>query len=283
MQSADIQYAVMLATRLDQLKENWKTLRDEGKTSAIFFADGPDTSIIELFKSLNVPTILVREPVADAIPFVMAGRGMEVEFALRFVTQSLASLTQVKGSSHLISFGSEAFDFGAEDFFRQLADFLMLPPAFDFDQLCATLLAAAPSRDAKVGDLVTAQIPHAMWPGQYPPPGAEKAELWARLIQDYQPLASDEPMLRVVWPAEVFADWDRPGSFVSGPISLEGAGEVRCLSKLFGQQALFGHSGERRGHRRRCGAAPEEWKIRIRARIQSRRSLLADRGAYRDS
>jgi hypothetical protein len=147
---------------------------------------------------------------------------MEVEFALRFVTQSLASLTQVKGSGHLISFGSEAFDFGAEDFFRQLADFLMLPPAFDFDQLCATLLAAAPSRDAKVGDLVTAQIPHAMWPGQYPPPGAEKAELWARLIKDYQPLASDEPMLRVVWPAEVFADWDRPGSFVSGPISLVG-------------------------------------------------------------
>src|SRR5262249_10274703 len=156
-------------------------------------------------------------------------RGFAVEQAIRLMSQSVSTLSALKGAANVWEARKERYSDTVSDYVDLIIEFLELSASDEQrNEIWRRLVAThEPSAQVSVGQEIPGDVPHARLPGEYETGDAWGRELIARVSDQYRALFRSKPIDSIVWPRELFYDADRVGQFISGPQPL--AGKSRML------------------------------------------------------
>jgi hypothetical protein len=206
--------ALVAGNTVEGMRDGWVARRAASPASIIFTSDSPDDATVELFLRSGARVIVAVEDFVESAVYLRSARGLSTPEALRFLTQTLATLAPALTHEGALLLNSRHAD-------APLAS--LLGPAFDFIgrpdlDVDAALRHIGAKRDDTLRHYAATHFPS---PAADPPPADELATIRA-LALPYQQLAHGRPMGAAAWPLELFLDWDRPGCFLRGPIDLTG-------------------------------------------------------------
>jgi hypothetical protein len=205
----------------EELQEAWAT---RGDKPVLLFSDIPSIKITEMLKASGAPIVVVLEPPAAIVRAVATTRKITGLPALRFASQSLATLHDVAFLETAWRIGTGAADMPLVTAAEMMARHFRL--RLDAPQVDNVLkaLKQKPGSGATVATLVRK---HEDLPS---PSTASDMALAARVLGGFDDLLAGIPARRFEWEPEIFLG-DKPhGEPITGRIELIGG--KRCF--LFG-------------------------------------------------
>lgn len=209
------------AVFLEDVKDAWAKL-DRPKTEAVvLFSDFPARPLTELVRGARAPCVVFLDEFEEVVHSALERRGMSIAQSLRFATQVACALDRLQGDQVLLITPKSCE--------RPIRDLIV--NACEFFGLRET---------PKLADNVLARLGY---DGSAPTFGEHFAGTRPRLASDASVDAREDPHDRalirlvsdqyagigtgnipsqIVWPTELFLEWDRPGAFLKGPIELLG-------------------------------------------------------------
>lgn len=206
--------ALIAGNTVADMREGWTASRADAPTSIIFTSDSPDDATVELFSRVGMRVIVAVEDFVDAAIYLRWARGMSTPHALRFLTQTLATLAPALTGGQALAVCSRDTDAPLAWLLARLLEFI----GRDSIDVAAALQRIG-AADAKTLRSYT-QMHFPSSEAETPP--ADELAVMRALAQSYQPLLSGRAMAAASWPTELFLYWDRPGKFLHGPVDLTG-------------------------------------------------------------
>jgi hypothetical protein len=214
-------HAFLQAVFLEDLKKSWAAV-DRAKTPAIvLFSDFPATALIELIRASRAPIVVFLDDFAEVVHHSVETRDMSVAHALRFASQAVCALDQLK-DQHALLVTPKSCRRPIEDLVYAVCDLFGLGEPETIAKRVITRLGykddrpslhdyCARNKPRRASDLATAlrNDPHVQ-------------RLIAQVADQYAGVGTGDGRSEVVWPAELFLNWDNPGTFLNGPIDLLG-------------------------------------------------------------
>ena len=222
MQAALGEYHYIHALTLNDLQNAWSE-RDE--RSVLFFADCPNREIVDLIMSSNAPILLVADDPEDLAGFVMRARGMDALTAIRFSSQSYATLAPFFKNERVHRFGSELYGQSVRDVIERLTNLLdgNAGGALIDRAMKALIHANEEATNSVVLDQIRRFFQESEAPGNYfDLHNSQDYQIVSGALSHYTPILSTSRLKDIEWPRGIFADWDRPGRPVEGTIELVG-------------------------------------------------------------
>lgn len=215
-------HAFIQAVFVDDLRNAWMKV-DRSKTSAIvLFSDFPSTPLVELIRANRAPIILFLDEFSEIVRHSLETREMSTPHALRFASQSVCALDQLKDQEPFIitpkrcrqSIGN--FVFAVCEFFRikeprNTAANVLARLGYDGDgpTLGEYFFKNRPRLVSE-----QAAVMH---------DNSRDGALIKHVADQYAGIVAGNKQREIIWPPELFLDWDRTDAFLSGPIDLLGA------------------------------------------------------------
>ncbi len=217
----------MVANTLEQLRDG--LAQRDGRHCMIFF-DVPDDKICQSIVKNGIPTILVAEPVEQAVLYSMQARQLSLLEALRFVSQSASSLFPIASAETIepIRLGTQAAEL------ESLIGRVSLSLGFSLtSQNVQNILALYGQVDGAghraLSDIIDERVEHTI----------EARDAAARLsnsdrdlvrnaASSYDPLMLGQAVQRITWPVAMYLNGQKPHHALSGPVEL--TGPARALS-----------------------------------------------------
>ena len=210
------------ADSLDTLRKYWA---ERGERSVVLISDLPKVDVVDLLIKANIPLLIVMENPRDVVGYVMKQRKMDAVSAIRLATQSLCLLSEATRSTQSLVIGSSFHSLPIHDAICKLIAAMQLPiPEDQFDEIAKHICVRIGMNDQSTvfSDLLRL-FPASQRPGDYEKawPAAESA-LIKGIVDQYSDLVKRKQITKISWAREAFANWDRPGEYLIGPISLVG-------------------------------------------------------------
>jgi hypothetical protein len=202
-------------------------LAERGQRPVLLYGDIPAMEIVTLLKSANAPIVVVLEPPAKIVRAVAKTRKISGLPALRFASQSLATLHEPALAETALRIGPDVIDVPIPEVVSYLAHHYRIPLDDAGMKAVVGRLFPGSSRPLPMmGDLVpdpgqTPAIPH---------DGIDYAELARIVLGGYDALVMGQPVTRFEWGAGIFLGAKPHGEPIQGPVELIGG--KRCF--LFG-------------------------------------------------
>jgi hypothetical protein len=231
VQVAHPNYSFISAVRFEDLKAAWNSIDANARQQVLFYSDCPEAPIADMFASMDVPILWIADDAEDIVPFCSASRLMQVEHAIRFMTQSAATLSQLFRAKYLWQIRKEFYRCRVVEFVGNIVRFFGLP-AHDGD--FATIMeyltpGNGGDSEVTVGQEILRVIDKARRPGTYEFNNAGERRLFDLVAPQYDAILRNEAVDRIVWPREIFCDWDRPGQLVSSVQEMVGRARRICI------------------------------------------------------
>ena len=217
-------YSFIQAVRLDDLDSYRNLIEDRAHENVVLFSDCPDSKICDLIGSIGTPVLFVADEPEDILSFVVTSRDMRIEYALRFLSQSISALSVLFAGENFREIRNHHYSGSVRDYIRSIINFFNFTFTEEqLEQIFFQLFANyEPGADTRVGDQIMRHFAQARWPHRYDVLNAEARDLADRVGAQYGSILRNERYEQIVWPREVFSDWDRPGQFVRGPQAMLG-------------------------------------------------------------
>jgi hypothetical protein len=218
-------YQWISAGTAEELATAWSA-RQQGH--ALFFADIPDARITTLLAEARAPMVVFLEAPADVVRSLARRRQLTGLPALRFASQSLATLHELAMQETAVIVSPEHASAPIPDLLEHLAAHYGIPfTRRTLEDVLSRLQPMPAQATLRLLDLV----PPLPADAPAPQPATEfDAELGNRALQGFEPLFAGLPLERQVWPREVFLTAEPMGAHLTGPVSLVGG--ARCF--IFG-------------------------------------------------
>src|SRR5580700_5682984 len=120
-------YTFISAVRFEDLKASWNAIDANARREILFYSDCPEAPIVDLFVSMDVPILWVADDAEDIVPFCAATRLMQIEHAVRLMTQSASTLSGLFRAKYIWPIRKELYNRGVAEFVRQAMDFFAIP------------------------------------------------------------------------------------------------------------------------------------------------------------
>ena len=215
-------HTLIQAVFLDDVRRVWAQIDRANPRPIILFSDCPSSALVTLVASTRMPCLVVLDDFDEAVFQVIETRDMALAETLRFVTQSYCSLDACRGDGVLLVTAKDGRRPLREVLTRIAAHFGVEEPV---EAASKTLLALGYAEDApvtllhhiaKAGLRLTSATSEAVRAD------AEGVAIVKLMASQYEGVGAGRGGRRIEWPTEMFLDWDRPGSFLTGPIDMLG-------------------------------------------------------------
>lgn len=217
------EHALFQVVSLDDFKAKWQASAEDKRRAVLVVSDCPHAEVVGLFSAARGPIVVSCDSFDHIVGYVMRARGMEFAPAVRFATQVLCALETLADAPNVMRVTSDDYGRSLQAVASALVDFTGLPTTdAQFGTVMARLLGEEGRRDEGFRDFVERHFPHVNEGEGSIPLSAGEADTLTRLCDDYGPLTRAHPLDAARWPTALFLDWDRPGRFLSGPVSLLG-------------------------------------------------------------
>jgi hypothetical protein len=225
-------YSFISALRFDDLKASWNAIDANARQQIVFYSDCPEAQITDMFTSLEVPIILATDNAEDIVPFCAATRLMQVEHAIRLMSQSASTLYGLRDAKNLWRIRNDLYQWSVLNFVHQAIDFYEFKAEDDDLHKIMTYLTLSdrPLSSITIGQEILRIIDKARIPGTYEFNRDEDRALFSIVAPQYDRVLRNEPVDSILWPRDIFCDGDRPEQLVCGPRSLIG----RARTLIFG-------------------------------------------------
>ncbi|WP_104663955.1 hypothetical protein [Ensifer adhaerens] len=221
----DFQYVA--ANTLDQLREG---LEKRGDRPIMIYFDVPDIKIAQSVVHNGIPTVLVTEPVEQAILYAMKARSLSALAASRFVTQSAASLFPVVSANTIspLRIGTQLNEL--ESLVNRVSFSLGLSlTSVNVDNILALYDQANRNHLRPLTEIIYERVEHASeaatGTSELTP---EEVEVVQATAAAYDMLMSGQIPSRIKWPVAACFSGQRPTGGLAGPIEM--VGPARMLS-----------------------------------------------------
>lgn len=205
---------------LEDLRKSWT---ERNGRPVLIFSDIPEQKLTRLALGTGVPTIVAFDAMPNALQYAMATREIDLRQGVRFLSQSYATLEDAFVSPSVATIGPQNFNVRLRNFLPPLADYYHITLSQDaVARLCARLIGpGGEAGEETVRDNISRHIPLARRDIRMIL-GAEDLALAHSALDHYTGLTTGRRIERVVLPSDLMPDWDRPGQFLGGPITLVG-------------------------------------------------------------
>lgn len=220
-------YHYIVANTLDQLRDG---LAERGERHTLLSFDVPDDKICHSIVKWGVPTVLIAEPVEQAVLYSMQARSLSLLEALRFVSQSASALFPIASSETIVPLrlGTQAAEL------ETLINRISLSLGFSLtSQNIQNILAlygqAEGSLIRPLADIIDERVEHAVEARA----SASKLtkgdrELITAAASNYDPLMSGQKVQRITWPVAMCLSGEKPHYGINGPVDM--TGPARAMS-----------------------------------------------------
>jgi hypothetical protein len=215
-------FSYISAVRFEDMKAAWNAIDANARQQILFFIDCPEAPIADLFVSMDVPILWIADDAEDIVPFCQASRLMQVEQAIRFMTQSAATLSHLFRAKYLWQIRKEFYGCRVVEFVRNLIKFFGLSVRDGEFKTIIGYLAPGDENEVTIGEETVRLIDKARWPGTYEFNNAWERGLFEMVGPQYDRLLRNQGIDHFFWPRDVFSDWDRPGQLVRGVQNMMG-------------------------------------------------------------
>ncbi len=214
-------HSFIQAVFLEDVKNAWANI-DRTKTQAVvLFSDFPARPLTELVRSAHAPCVVFLDDFEEVVYSALEQRGMPIAQALRFATQVACALNRLQGEQFLLitprsrerpirEFIVNACEFFGLQNTAVLADSVLARLGYDsFAPTFGEHFAGTRPRLVSDPFLDLGGDPH------------DRA-LIKLVANQYAGIGAGNIPSQIVWPPELFLDWDKPGAFLEGPVELLG-------------------------------------------------------------
>lgn len=217
-------YEWIVVGTAEELQAAWtKRSRDD----IVLFADIPDARITALVSESQIPIIVFLEPPAAIARAVASQRNIKGLDAIRFASQSLATLHELALSANCMLVTPIHAQVPLVDLIPHLATHYRIPLT---EQHVAQVLERMSAPSPASLSLTLADLEPSM-PQQDPGASAEIekfATLASEVLHGYQELLQRSAAMHFLWPRSVFLSDQPSGTALTGPTSLVGG--ARCFA-----------------------------------------------------
>ncbi|WP_104662860.1 hypothetical protein [Ensifer adhaerens] len=220
-------YHYIVANTLDQLRDG---LAQRGERHALLYFDVPDDKICQSIVKHGVPTVLIVEPVEQAVLYSMQARSLSLLEALRFVSQSASALFPIASSETIVPLrlGTHAAEL------ETLISRISLSLGFslttqNIQNILALYGQAGGAKATPLAEIIDERIEHAV-EARSSASKLTKAdrELISVAASNYDPLMSGEAVQRITWPVAMCLSGEKPHHGINGPVDM--TGPARAMS-----------------------------------------------------
>ena len=204
------------------VKSAWQNIDRSETNAVVLFSDFPASSLLELISSSRAPAIVFVDDFEEIIYHALATREMSVAQTLRFASQVVCALDQLRGEL-VFRVTSQACDRPMMDFVVNACEFFGLREARKISTSVLSRLGydetVKPTFRAHFRDATPGPITGASFIARI----ASHDRALIRYVADqYAGIGTGTGRSQIIWPTELFLDWDRPGTLLAGPIDLIG-------------------------------------------------------------
>ena len=215
-------HELIQAVFLDDVKKAWRRFDGAHPRTIVLFSDCPSSALVDLVVSTRIPSLLMLDDFEETVHQVIEARDMALPETLRFVTQAYCSLDSCRRDGALVVTARDHRRPLREILGRIAEHFGLEDPA---EAARKTLLALGYPEDAPdtlIAHIARSGLRIASPTAEAIRASAEDRSIISLMAAQYAEVGAGRARLRIEWPTEMFLDWDRPGSFLTGPIELLG-------------------------------------------------------------
>ncbi len=196
----------------------------------MLYFDVPDEKICQSIVKHGIPTVLIVEPVEQAVLYSMQARSLSVLEALRFVSQSASALFPIASSETIVPLRLGTHSAELETLISRIS--LSLGFSLTSQNVQNILALYGQAEGAKIrplAEIIDERIEHAIEARS----SASKLtkgerELISAAASNYDPLMSGESVQRITWPVAMCLSGEKPHHGLNGPVDM--TGPARAIS-----------------------------------------------------
>ncbi|MCW2272605.1 hypothetical protein GJ654_00770 [Rhodoblastus acidophilus] len=209
------------AVSLEDMRAAWS---ERDGRAVVFHADIPQGKIVELFLQSNFPYLVSSDAALDIVGYATLTRDLGFRDALRFASQSLSILAQLRHTPHALYLDELCYDVYATDAIQAIVHhFNVTANASHMERIHRTVLRGADYASTKVLDLVLQEFPKARYPGSYANLySATELSIINDTIRSYGALMASRQIQKINWRPELVLDRDNPDLMLDGPREMTG-------------------------------------------------------------
>ncbi len=211
----------MVANTLEQLREG---LARRGDRHCMIYLDVPDDKISKSIVKHGIPTILVAEPVEQAVLYSMQARQLSLLEALRFVSQSASALFPIASAETIkpLKLGTQAAEL------ESLIVRISLSLGFSLtSQNIHNILALYGQVEGRshrpLSDIIDERVEYTIEARASASKLSNSERDLVRIAaSSYDPLMLGQGVQRITWPVAMCLNGEKPHHPINGPVDLTG-------------------------------------------------------------
>ncbi|MDH7794324.1 MULTISPECIES: hypothetical protein [unclassified Beijerinckia] len=212
------------AVEVGQLRDAWKNIPQEKRTSMLLYSDAPQASMIKLLIDSDIPIVLSNDNFEEIFAFDMLNGSKEFMIALRLATYTVVQWSQLIHARNFF-IGPDRYDAPITELAEEIMRFFNIRQDAQQWERLQTRLGNDKSKTLR--DFIAAEFPQWQSTAGFIETLSDEDRLALESVaKGYDPLTKRHPMEAVNWTRRCFQDGDASDRQLTGPKTLNGPARI---------------------------------------------------------